>query len=1397
MNMRPRRLRLSPAGGPARVRVTLTALLLVLSGACSDATDEPSDSPDSDAVAAVDTQTHAPEHSPDADASSSGGVVTDPVAITGIVPAKGTTAGSDPVSIVGRGFQEPVQVWFGDVEGYVPVVINPTVISVISPANPAGRRDLKVKNGDGTVLVVKEGFLYYDVYGIDAVAPDEGPVSGGTALTIKGFGFLPESMVMLGDRVAIQTKVVDPETILCISPLATSPGKVDVRVTTPAGVTTMPHAFRYTAALRVDALMPPAGFTTGGETVEVNGAGFDAAAEDTAIFLGTTEATIVEVSEDGSQITIETPPHAAGPVDVTVSVGGHEETLWTGFTFVDQEALDGPTAILSLAPTAGPLIGGTPVTIVANGLTSITDAKVRFGGKAATTTMVDPDHGVIEVLTPLVTAPATVDVELSTALGTAVAPKAFDYLAIPGIGSVEPAIGPVAGGTKVTIHGTSLEGVDGVWFDALPATAVTVVDDQTIAATTPPGSPGPVTVRVRRGPLEAKAAGAFVYEAGVTQLLAVDPDSGPMGGGTVVDVYGTDLPTDARVRFGAYEALDVEWVSPALIRASSVGSEIPTTVDVALIDTDDQVISELPNAYTYYNPASAQGGTWGPPVQGTLNVTVMDVFRQQGVEGAYVILGTDANTTYQGYTDWLGQITFNGSDLQGIQDANAWHPEYSGSSIVEFDAQNVTILLFPKVPPSAGGGGGQQALNLPGTVSGHVSVYEKYLIPPPGTCEGKKDPEGVLCKPCTADEQCGAPENLCTAMFNGQSYCTTPCAGGVQCPSGWACMAPGLGQDKRCMPVAGQMRIICGTTMMDVLTPVPEPGPGKVADLDGNFKIQTRTGPLNVVCRAELFDEKTGEAVSLAMGASQSFFVEPAEVITGIDVPLDVPTNRDVPLQMDYPPSRLLDLPLHRLRTLLDFGESGVLELHRSELTPGEGDVVLTRLPKQLTASLEGVSYLLIGGAFSNTSWTDWWNPSAIPLSAIIQRELPDLAAQNLYVPKGDGTWKPDISGVGPVSAVWAVNPDDVYAVGRDGLIVRRVGGTWGLQGGPVKTDWLDVWARSATEVWAVGTSGALVRSDGFAWKQVGAVGFAPEAVAGTADGVLVIGAGGKAVEWTGEQLEPRATGTTEDLHDAWTSPSGTVWIVGANGTVLRFAEGVFEPLDVSSGFDMRAVSGSSDSDVLFAGAFGALKRWDGATSTTIASGTTEDLEGVWVAEDGTTAVAVGSRGTILSIAGTQVTAASLQEAGVRMRDVTGADGQALVIGGEDSHLFGPLMELPHFTAPVANGFLVDRNIAWTTPGGAQPDFNYLQVGAQWYFPIWNMVTAGNVESVQVPDYKTLIGQTNFKGSNVYLQVARVRAPGFDIDSFEYYVAFFPELWSGWAIQSTYVNITSSGLGTN
>jgi len=69
-------------------------------------------------------------------------------------------------------------------------------------------------------------------------------------------------------------------------------------------------------------------------------------------------------------------------------------------------------------------------------------------------------------------------------------------LVVPTISSVTPAIGPVAGGTSVTIAGTGFNGVGAVTFGTSPATSFTINSATQITAIAPAGIPGDVDVRV-------------------------------------------------------------------------------------------------------------------------------------------------------------------------------------------------------------------------------------------------------------------------------------------------------------------------------------------------------------------------------------------------------------------------------------------------------------------------------------------------------------------------------------------------------------------------------------------------------------------------------------------------------------------------------------------------------------------------------------------------------------------------------------------------------------------------------------------------------------------------------------------------------------------------------------
>lgn len=87
-----------------------------------------------------------------------------------------------------------------------------------------------------------------------------------------------------------------------------------------------------------------------------------------------------------------------------------------------------------------------------------------------------------------------------------------DIQPLPGVSSLAPSSGPVAGGTSVTIGGHDFTGASAVSFGGIPAAGFTVNADGQITAVSPPGSPGTVDVSVKN-PGQSPAVGSdkFTY----------------------------------------------------------------------------------------------------------------------------------------------------------------------------------------------------------------------------------------------------------------------------------------------------------------------------------------------------------------------------------------------------------------------------------------------------------------------------------------------------------------------------------------------------------------------------------------------------------------------------------------------------------------------------------------------------------------------------------------------------------------------------------------------------------------------------------------------------------------------------------------------------------------------
>jgi hypothetical protein len=266
---------------------------------------------------------------------------------------------------------------FGSTPATTFMVVSTSKITATSPAESAGPVDVTVTTPGGTSATgTRDTFSYVAPPTVSSVSPDAGPLAGRTVVTITGTGLTGATKVMFGATAATSVVVHSATQITAHAPAGVA-GSVDVTVTTPGGPSATGPAdlFTYVPAPAVTMVTPSAGPTVGGTSVSIIGTNFTGA---TAVKFGTTVATTYTVNSP-TLITATAPAHTAGTVAVTVTAPGGTSASVAADTFSYQA----PPTVSAVSPVAGPLSGGTSVTISG---TNFTDATaVSFGSTPATT----------------------------------------------------------------------------------------------------------------------------------------------------------------------------------------------------------------------------------------------------------------------------------------------------------------------------------------------------------------------------------------------------------------------------------------------------------------------------------------------------------------------------------------------------------------------------------------------------------------------------------------------------------------------------------------------------------------------------------------------------------------------------------------------------------------------------------------------------------------------------------------------------------------------------------------------------------------------------------------------------------------------------------------------------
>lgn len=451
--------------------------------------------------------------------------------IASLQPAQVPAGGGAQMVIHGAGFHSVTAVRFGGTAASFSVASD-TQITATTPAMGAGAATVEVVTPFGTATGT---FTALNAPTLSNITPGYGAQGGGATITLTGWDLATTTGVSFGGVNAASFAVASNNQLTVVTPPASTPGTVQVVVTTLGGVSN-PILYQYAATPVLTGISPARASIAGGTSITLTGQNLDTAG------FSIDGAGVSTTSRTATQATFTAPAHVAGSVAVVAtSMGGSSQPLT--LTYV------GPPSVLGVQPATGPVGGGTSVLVYGQGFLGA--SAVTFGGTPASQFTVVNDTLIDAVAPPHAAGP--VQLWVTTVGGSSIAGYTYTYPQ-PTVSGFTPASGAATGGTAVTITGTGFTGALGVRFGGVLATGLTVQGDTQLAATTPAGTAGSnaiVTVITPGG--QADASGRFAY-MGAPTLTALQPSTGPAGGGTAVVISGSGFTGATAVSFGGTAA---------------------------------------------------------------------------------------------------------------------------------------------------------------------------------------------------------------------------------------------------------------------------------------------------------------------------------------------------------------------------------------------------------------------------------------------------------------------------------------------------------------------------------------------------------------------------------------------------------------------------------------------------------------------------------------------------------------------------------------------------------------------------------------------------------------------------------------------------------------------------
>ncbi|CAM9115079.1 unnamed protein product, partial [Sphacelaria rigidula] len=462
-------------------------------------------------------------------------------------------------------------------------------------------------------------FSYYTPPTLLGVAPNFGPVDGGTSVIITGLGFSNRGRIECSfGGVKVQGHMLSETEVACTSPAMVAPSDAPVVSVTTNGVDFSregaPSAtFTYVSSPEMSVLSPRLGPAIGGTRVTVLGRNFvgGGTAVDEASLLCRFEV------EDQASISTESSNAALHLASISDFISEVSVNLLIDGRNVSSVGLPyhyyGSPMLQTASPTAGVTTGGTEIVIKGSGF-MLSAPRERSSGQAicafgnTTTSAVLVSDAELRCrspqwtgsVVPITGTSVAVTVSLNDGINFGTSSVRFDYLPIANAAGVFPSTVPPAGGSEIFVSGSGFSPSDYLscsfqpqqgaspgsseWFNTMTIVTAKWISPEEVVCITP------TLIMPVKSPLNATmpfiVARVAVLNDGVTMegapwveliisnipiITAIAPTAGYVTGNTTVAVLGEGfLDTDGlSCVFGDTGAVSVEYVSPTQITCVS------------------------------------------------------------------------------------------------------------------------------------------------------------------------------------------------------------------------------------------------------------------------------------------------------------------------------------------------------------------------------------------------------------------------------------------------------------------------------------------------------------------------------------------------------------------------------------------------------------------------------------------------------------------------------------------------------------------------------------------------------------------------------------------------------------------------------------------------------------